>query len=89
MDFRPSRSAAEENLNNFLNNGLFNYSKLRNFDFGPDKRTNISCLSPYISHGVINELEVINGSLKKIRLLKMKNLFRRYFGEFIGKDGWS
>ena len=48
MVFEPSRSAVE-NLNNFLNNGLLNYSKLRNFDFGPEKRTNISCLSPYFS----------------------------------------
>ena len=29
MDFKPSRSAAVKNLNNFLNNGLLNYSKLR------------------------------------------------------------
>ncbi len=70
MVFEPSRSAAVENLNNFLNNGLLNYSKLRNFDFGPEKRTNISCLSPYISHGVINELEIINETLKKNSFFK-------------------
>ena len=46
-------------------NDLSSYSKLRNFDFGPDKRSNISCLSPYITHGIITELEVINKSLKK------------------------
>ena len=87
MDFKPSRSAAVKNLNNFLNNGLLNYSKLRNFDFGPKKRTNISCLSPYISHGVISELKVIDESLKKTHFLEMKNLYRRYYGEFIGKVG--
>ena len=63
MDFEPSRSAAVENLKNFLNNGLLKYSKLRNFDFGPEERTNISCLSPYISHGVISELELIEPEL--------------------------
>ena len=66
MDFEPSRSAAVENLKNFLKNGLLNYSKLRNFDFGPKKRTNISCLSPYISHGVISELKVKQYKLKII-----------------------
>ena len=87
MDFRPSRSAAEENLNNFLNNGLFNYSKLRNFDFGPDKRTNISCLSPYISHGVINELEVINGSLKKNSFVKNEKFIQEILWRVYWK-GW-
>ena len=55
MKFEPSRAAAIEKLNNFIENGLVNYSRLRSFDFGPDKRTNISCLSPYISHGIKNE----------------------------------
>ena len=58
MKFEPSRAAAIEKLNNFIVNGLVNYSRLRSFDFGPDKRTNISCLSPYISHGILNEIEV-------------------------------
>ena len=65
MNFEPTRASALERLDNFINNDLSNYSKLRNFDFGPNKRSNISCLSPYITHGVISELEVINKSLKK------------------------
>ena len=59
MKFEPSRAAAIEKLNNFIENGLVNYSRLRSFDFGPDKRTNISCLSPYISHGILNEISVL------------------------------
>jgi len=55
MNFNPSRASAVESLNNFINNGLIDYSKLRNFDFGPENRSNISCLSPYITHGIINE----------------------------------
>ena len=65
MNFEPTRASALQRLDNFINNDLSNYSKLRNFDFGPNKRSNISCLSPYITHGVISELEVINKSLKK------------------------
>ena len=53
--FEASRAKAVEKLHNFTENNLSEYSKLRNFDFGPDKRSNISCLSPYITHGIINE----------------------------------
>ena len=70
MNFNPSRIEALNHLNNFIENNLSEYSKLRNFDFGPSKRSNISCLSPYITHGVINELEVIEKSLKKFSFEK-------------------
>ena len=87
MDFEPSRSAAVENLNNFLNNGLLKYSKLRNFDFGPKERTNISCLSPYISHGVISELEVIDGTLKKNSFFKNEKFIQEILWRVYWK-GW-
>ena len=60
MDFEASRASALDELKNFVENNLSDYSKLRNFDFGPENRSNVSCLSPYISHGIINEKEVIN-----------------------------
>ena len=65
MNFKPSKTFANEKLESFIEKNLINYSKLRNFDYGPDDRSNISCLSPYISHGIISEKEVINKSLKK------------------------
>ena len=46
MKFKPSRDFAVNKLENFIENNLSQYSKLRNFDFGPKKRSNISCLSP-------------------------------------------
>ena len=46
MIFETSRAKALNQLDDFINNGLADYSKLRNFDFGPEKRSNISCLSP-------------------------------------------
>ena len=63
MNLKPTRQTAIENLNIFIEKNLEEYSRLRNFDFGPDKRSNTSCLSPYITHGVINEKEVIILSL--------------------------
>ncbi len=65
MNFGTSRASAIERLNKFIDQNLFEYSKLRNFDYGPNNRSNISCLSPYITHGVISELEVIKKSLNK------------------------
>ena len=52
MKFEASKAAALNKLNNFVEKNLSEYSKLRNFDFGPENRTNISGLSPYITHGV-------------------------------------
>ena len=65
MKFESSRAKAIEKLNEFIEKNLSEYSKLRNFDFGPEKRSNVSCLSPYITHGIINEREIIKKSLSK------------------------
>ena len=47
--FEASRAKAINQLDNFVENNLAEYSRLRNFDFGPEKRLNVSCLSPYIT----------------------------------------
>ena len=70
MDFKPSRDFAIQALNEFIEKNLVEYSRLRNFDFGPDKRSNVSCLSPYVTHGVISEIEIIKKSLKKYSFVK-------------------
>ena len=38
MDLKATRASAIGNLENFIENNLGEYSKLRNFDFGPNKR---------------------------------------------------
>ena len=70
MLFEASRAKAVDKLNHFVENNLSEYSRLRNFDFGPDNRSNISCLSPYITHGIINEKEVIQKALRKFSFSK-------------------
>ena len=42
MNFGASRASAIEKLNKFVDQNLFEYSRLRNFDYGPNNRTNIS-----------------------------------------------
>ena len=87
MIFEASRAKAIDKLNIFIENNLSEYSKLRNFDFGPDNRSNISCLSPYITHGVINELEVINKSLKKFSFAKNEKFIQEVLWRVYWK-GW-
>jgi deoxyribodipyrimidine photo-lyase len=87
MIFGASRAKAVDQLNNFIEQNLTDYSKLRNFDFGPDKRTNISCLSPYITHGIINELEIIDKSLKKFSFAKNEKFIQEVMWRVYWK-GW-
>ena len=65
MNFPTTRNNALRKLDDFIENNILGYTKLRNFDFGIQNRKNISCLSPYVSHGIISEIEIINKVLKK------------------------
>ena len=87
MTFEASRARAIDKLNNFVEKNLTEYSKLRNFDFGPDKRSNVSCLSPYITHGIINELEVIDKALKKFSFTKNEKFIQEVLWRVYWK-GW-
>ena len=85
MNFGTSRASAIEKLNNFVEQNLFEYSRLRNFDYGPNNRSNISCLSPYITHGIISELEVIKKSLDKFLFSKNE----KFIQEVLWKTYWK
>ena len=87
MIFEASRAKAVDKLNNFIEQSLTDYSKLRNFDFGPDNRSNISCLSPYITHGAISELEVISKSLNKFSFSKNEKFIQEVLWRIYWK-GW-
>ena len=85
MNFEASRAKALEKLNLFVENNLSEYSKLRNFDYGPENRSNISCLSPYITHGIINEEEVIKKSLSKFSFSKNE----KFIQEVLWRTYWK
>ena len=85
MNLKPTRQTAIENLNTFIEENLEEYSRLRNFDFGPDRRSNTSCLSPYITHGVINEKEVISKSLGKFSFSKNE----KFIQEVLWRTYWK
>jgi len=83
--FEASRAKAINQLDNFVKNSLAEYSRLRNFDFGPEKRSNVSCLSPYITHGIINEKEVIQKSLSKFSFSKNE----KFIQEVLWRTYWK
>ena len=85
MNFETSRAKAIEKLDRFVERNLSDYSKLRNFDFGHDKRDNVSCLSPYITHGVLNEVEVIKKSLAKYSFNKNE----KFIQEVLWRTYWK
>jgi len=85
MNFEASRAKAIDKLNQFVEKNLSDYSKLRNFDFGPDKRDNVSCLSPYVTHGVLNEIEIIKKSLEKFSFSKNE----KFIQEVLWRTYWK
>ncbi len=87
MNFGASRAKALDKLNYFVENNLSEYSKLRNFDFGPENRSNISCLSPYITHGIISEKEIIEKSLGKFSFSKNEKFIQEVLWRIYWK-GW-
>lgn len=87
MDSKPSKKNSIEILRTFANKGLEKYSYLRNFDFGPEKRCNTSCLSPYISHGILSEIDIIKKSLKENSFNKIEKFIQEILWRIYWK-GW-
>ena len=85
MKFESSRAKAIEKLDEFVEKNLSDYSKLRNFDFGPENRSNVSCLSPYITHGIITEEEIIKKSLSKFSFSKNE----KFIQEVLWRTYWK
>ncbi len=87
MKFEISREGALKQLNSFTNSEITNYSFKRNFDLGPDDKSNVSCLSPYISHRLITEYEVAKTVLSKFPYQKVEKYVQEIFWRVYWK-GW-
>jgi len=87
MKFYTSRDKALESLDTFINNDIVNYSSKRNYDFGPIDRKNVSCLSPYISHRLINEYEISKKVLSKHPYQKVEKYIQEIYWRVYWK-GW-
>ncbi len=87
MKFEISREGALKQLDAFINSELANYSFKRNFDLGPKDKSNVSCLSPYISHRLITEYEVAKTVLTKFPYQKVEKYIQEIFWRVYWK-GW-
>ncbi len=65
MTFTPTRSAGLARLNDFAPRAGRIYADGRNADHGPNARSNVSVLSPYIRHRLITEEEVVAAVLAR------------------------
>ena len=86
--FKPNATkVAQEQLIYFIKTDLGNYAKLRNYDYGPTNRGNVSNLSKFISHRVIDEYFVIKEVLKSNSLDKAEKYIQEIFWRIYWK-GW-
>lgn len=57
--FSPMRADGVRRLEQFLARTGRHYAHHRNYDFGPERRSNVSALSPWIRHRLVTEEEVL------------------------------
>ena len=87
MKFITSRSEALDKLRKYIESDISNYNAKRNFDFGITNRSNVSCLSPYITHRLITEYETAKIVLKKHPFQKVDKFIQEIFWRIYWK-GW-
>ncbi len=87
QDFPPSRSAARDRLSAFIPHAGEEYAKKRNYDLGPEDRTNVSLLSPYLRYRLITESEVVDAVLEKHSPGKAEKFLQEVFWRTYWK-GW-
>ncbi len=78
---------AKKNSEDFFNKDVLNYSRLRNFDFGINKRNNVSNLSKFISHRIIYEYDLIRKLLNLHNLELVEKFVQEVFWRIYWK-GW-
>ena len=71
----------------FIRKDLTNYASKRNFDYGPNSKNNVSNLSKYISHRIINEFELVKEILKTHTLQNTEKFIQEIFWRVYWK-GW-
>ena len=87
MNFVTTRKEALDAMERYIENNILDYTAKRNFDFGPQNRKNISCLSPYITHRLISEYEVAKKTLSKYPYQKVEKFIQEIFWRVYWK-GW-
>ena len=87
MNREYTYNQAKLELRSFITNDIKKYSKLRNFDFGIRNRSNVSNLSKYVSHRIIDEYEIIREVLKNYSYAEVEKFVQEVFWRIYWK-GW-
>lgn len=82
--WHPTHQHAEDRLNQFLPMAGTDYARRRNFDLGPNDRSNVSCLSPWNRHRLLLEEDILRTTLSQYSLTETEKfvqevLWRGYF----------
>ncbi len=83
----PTRAAGLRRLVAFANSAGTDYTRSRNFDFGPGRRGNVSMLSAYVRHRLILEEEVLASVLRRHSLSAANSFVQEVFWRTYYK-GW-
>ena len=78
---------AVSKLKHFIESDLSQYAKDRNYDYGMDKRNNVSMLSKFISHRIISEYYIVEKVLEKYKLTQSEKYIQEVFWRVYWK-GW-
>lgn len=77
--FEPTRAEGLARLADFLPRAGRTYANDRNSDLGPDRRANVSVLSPFIRHRLITEEEVLAAVLGRFSLPSAEKYVQEVF----------
>ncbi len=72
---------------NFAKYKINYYSKLRNFDFGPNNEGSVSKLSPFITHRILSEYDLIHDIKSKYKIKNSTKFVEEIFWRVYWK-GW-
>ena len=78
---------AQNTWENFAKYKINDYAKLRNFDFGPNNESSVSKLSPFITHRILSEYDLINDIKSKYKINNATKFVEEIFWRVYWK-GW-
>lgn len=87
MKWTPARDAGLARLDDFAPRAGGRYASSRNFDFGPETRTNVSALSPWLRRRMVTEQEVLDVVLARHPLEKSEKFVQEVYWRAYFK-GW-
>ena len=78
---------AQNLWDNFAKYKINDYAKLRNFDFGPNNEGSVSKLSPFVTHRILLEYDLINDIKSKYKVNNPSKFIEEIFWRVYWK-GW-